>query len=537
MGESGLRSTMIALALCNFMVSFMVSGVGAILPAMGNALHASAADLSLISAIYVLSLTIFNVVAAQLIVKLGQRRVFLAGFAIFLTMCASLALAPNVASVWAQRFVQGAGAAMVATTSVTLLLTIAPRSMQGRFMGMLTASTYVGIALGPLVGGGVATLLGWRWLFLVLLPLGILAWVAMFRKINAPWKPSARRLDFVGILIMGLAFFMLTVGASSIGRSIWSTPLLAAGGVGLVVFCLVERNMPNPVVDVRFIASHPSLILGLFAAFVNFGATNGSLYYFMFYLQQLRFLSPFEAGAFVALQSVTQSLLSPLAGKLTDRFGPDPVAAVGLGFCGAGILMATRMNMETSLIYVGLCQCVIGVGLAFFAGPNTLSIVRSVDSGHTAEASGLANTLRTMGMLCGLIIVSATMTRYLGAEGVSPAVADKFLSGMQFDFTVFGSFNLLGLLLVALRILNIYRCSLGKGVDCMPDPSFFSDDEASGGDAPHPSSVTDSAGDSVPGVSSGGSETASPCETAAAPPLPPHEADRLASQPEPKTGR
>lgn len=471
MGDSGLRSTMIALALCNFMVSFMVSGVGAILPAMGNALHASAADLSLISAIYVLSLTIFNVVAAQLIAKLGQRRVFLGGFALFLTMCASLALAPNVASVWAQRFVQGAGAAMVATTSVTLLITLAPRAMQGRFMGMLTASTYVGIALGPLVGGGIATMFGWRWLFVVLLPLGALAWLAMFRKIRAPWQPSPRRLDYPGIAIMALAFFLLTVGASSIGRSPWSVPLLGAGGAGLILFGLVECRMKSPVVDVRFIAAHPPLILGLFAAFVNFGATNGSLYYFMFYLQQLRFLSPFEA-----LQSVAQSLLSPLAGRMTDRFGPDPVAAGGLGFCGAGILMSTQLNMETPLLYVALCQCVIGVGLALFAGPNTLSIVRSVDRARTAEASGLANTLRTMGMLCGLIIVSATMTRFLGSQGVSPAVADRFLEGLRFDLTLFGSFNILGLLLVALRILNTYRCGRGKGVDCVPDASFQDDD-------------------------------------------------------------
>lgn len=476
MGDSGLRSTMIALALCNFMVSFMVSGVGAILPAMGNALHASAADLSLISAIYVLSLTIFNVVAAQLIAKLGQRRVFLGGFALFLTMCASLALAPNVASVWAQRFVQGAGAAMVATTSVTLLITLAPRAMQGRFMGMLTASTYVGIALGPLVGGGIATMFGWRWLFVVLLPLGALAWLAMFRKIRAPWQPSPRRLDYPGIAIMALAFFLLTVGASSIGRSPWSVPLLGAGGAGLILFGLVECRMKSPVVDVRFIAAHPPLILGLFAAFVNFGATNGSLYYFMFYLQQLRFLSPFEAGAFVALQSVAQSLLSPLAGRMTERFGPDPVAAGGLGFCGAGILMSTQLNMETPLLYVALCQCVIGVGLALFAGPNTLSIVRSVDRARTAEASGLANTLRTMGMLCGLIIVSATMTRFLGSQGVSPAVADRFLEGLRFDLTLFGSFNILGLLLVALRILNTYRCGRGKGVDCVPDASFQDDD-------------------------------------------------------------
>lgn len=509
MGDSGLRSTMIALALCNFMVAFMVSGVGAILPAMGNALHASAADLSLISAIYVLSLTIFNVVAAQLIVKLGQRRVFLGGFALFLTMCASLALAPNVVSVWAQRFVQGAGAAMVSTTSVTLLITLAPRAMQGRFMGMLTASTYVGIALGPLVGGGIATMFGWRWLFVVLVPLGILAWLAMFRKIRAPWQPSPRRLDYTGIAIMALAFFLLTVGASSIGRSPWATPLLGAGGLGLILFGLVECRMKNPVVDVRFIASHPALIMGLFAAFVNFGATNGSLYYFMFYLQQLRFLSPFEAGAFVALQSVAQSLLSPLAGRMTDRFGPDPVAAGGLGFCGAGILMATRLNMETPLIYVGLCQCVIGVGLALFAGPNTLSIVRSVDRSHTAEASGLANTLRTMGMLCGLIIVSATMTRFLGTQGVSPAVADRFLDGMRFDLTLFGALNILGLGLVALRIVNIYRCGRGKGVDCVPDEAFLAGDEA---DEPFVVTDTTKGNDTVDTGEAGGTRDARDAE-------------------------
>ena len=184
MNESGLRSSMIALSMCNFMVAFMVSGVGACLPSIGNDLHASAGDLSLISAVYVLSLVIFNIVAAQLIAIMGQRRVFLYGFAIFLVMCLSLAFSPNVELVWGQRFIQGAGAAMVATSSVTLLISIAPRSMQGRLMGLLTASTYVGIALGPLVGGGIATALGWRWLFVVLLPLGVLAWIAMFRTVR-----------------------------------------------------------------------------------------------------------------------------------------------------------------------------------------------------------------------------------------------------------------------------------------------------------------------------------------------------------------
>lgn len=489
MSESGLRSIMMALAACNFLVALMVSGVGAILPAMGNSFHASAADLSLVSAIYVLAMAIFNMVAAQLIGKFGQRRVFLTGFAIFLVMCLSLALAPGIVSVWCQRFVQGAGAAMVATSSVTLLLSVVPRSMQGRFMGLLTASSYVGIALGPLVGGAVATMMGWRWLYVVLLPLGAACWLVLFGRIRAPWKPARRELDYAGILIMGTAFSLLTAGASSIGRNAWASWLLGGGAAGLALFVLVEIRRKNPVVDVRFIAAHPSLVLGLFAAFVNFGASNGSLYYFMFYLQQLRFLTPFEAGLFVALQSLTQSLLSPLAGRLADRFGPDPVSAVGLGFSGAGILMATRLGLESSLVYVAACQCVIGVGLAFFAGPNTLSIVRSVDSSHAAEASGLANTLRTMGMLCGLIIVSATMTRFLGERGVSPAVADLFLAGMDFDLTLFGVFNLIGLALVALRIANLYRCRMGRGVDCMPDPSFLDEEdpnlpESRGDDAP-----------------------------------------------------
>lgn len=471
--ESGMRATFVALAICNFLSAFMVSGVGAILPAMGHELGASAANLSLISAIYVLALTIFNVVAAQLISIMGQRRVFLTGFAVFLVMSASLALSPNVVSVWIQRFIQGAGAAMVATSSVTLLLSNSPRGMQGRMLGMLTAASYVGIALGPLVGGGIATLLGWRWLFVALLPLGVGAWVAMFRKVQSPWTPTNYRMDYIGILIMSAAFLLLTIGAGSFGRNTSANWFLAAGGIGLVLFCLVERKVTRPVVDVRFIASHPSLLLGLFAAFVNFGATSGLLYYYMLYLQQLRFLTPLEAGAFVALQSVVQSLLSPIGGKLCDRYGPDPVAAAGLGLSGLGILLSSYLGMQTPLLYIVLYQCVIGMGLALFAGPNTLSIVRCVDASHTAEASGLANMLRNMGALFSLIIVGVTMTRYLGAQGVSPELAAQFLGGMRFNLMLFGSFNLLGLILVTLRIVNNARCRIGKGVDCMPDPSFF----------------------------------------------------------------
>lgn len=483
MSESGLRSSMIALSMCNFMVAFMVSGVGACLPSIGSDLHASAGELSLISAVYVLSLVIFNIVAAQLIAIMGQRRVFLYGFAVFLVMCLSLAFSPTVELVWGQRFVQGAGAAMVATSSVTLLISIAPRSMQGRLMGLLTASTYVGIALGPLVGGGIATMMGWRWLFVVLLPLGVLAWFAMFRTVKGQPVPVPTRLDLPGIGVMGAGFVLLTIGASCVGRYDFASWFLAGGGVVLVLFVFVELHVARPVVDVRFIAAHPSLILGLFAALVNFGSINGLLYYFMLYLQQLRFLTPLEAGAFVALQSVTQSLLSPLAGKLSDRIGPDPVSAIGLAFSGTGILLSTRLDMQSSLYFVGLTQCIIGVGLAFFAGPNTLSIVRSVDTSHTPEASGLANTMRTLGMLISLIVVSATMTSYLGTHGAGPDMAEPFLEGMRLDLRLFVALNVLGLLLVSLRIVNTWRCGLGKGVDCMPDPSFFENEEEGAGAA------------------------------------------------------
>lgn len=275
---------------------------------------------------------------------------------------------------------------------------------------------------------------------------------------------------------MGLGFILLTVGASCVGRYDFAHWFLIAGGIVLVLFVFVETRVVRPVVDVRFIAAHPSLILGLFAALVNFGSINGLLYYFMLYLQQLRFLTPLEAGAFVALQSVAQSLLSSLAGKLSDRIGPDPVSAVGLAFSGAGILLSSQLDMDSSLYFVGLTQCVIGMGLAFFAGPNTLSIVRSVDSSHTPEASGLANTMRTLGMLISLIIVSATMTRYLGSHGASPEMAEPFLAGMTFDLRLFVAFNILGLVLVSLRILNSWRCSLGKGVDCIPDDAFLEED-------------------------------------------------------------
>ena len=244
----------------------------------------------------------------------------------------------------------------------------------------------------------------------------------------------------------------LTFGASELARNptlAWS--LLGAFALLLAVFCLLELKSPYPLLDLRLLARNRVFALSSLAAFVNYSSFFGMLFFFSLYLQVGRGMSVREAGFFLALQSVMQALTTPLAARLCTNWNPGYVCAVGVALCGLGLTAAGFLQLDSHLGLMLGAQCLLGVGMSLFALPNTTIILESAGPDHVGQASGLTGAVRTGGQLCNMVIITLTLSLFLGQEAVSAANIDGFMRSMRVDLLIFGLFNLLAVGFVLAR--------------------------------------------------------------------------------------
>lgn len=299
------RWLLLAVCAAQFFMPFMVAGVNAVLPPLGESLGASARELSLLGAVYTLGLVVFQLAGGTLGDIYGRRRIFLFGLSLFSVLALVLGFIPYIDLFIGLRLFQGMGAAMLSSASLALLASAAPKEMRASYLGLSNVAVYAGIACGPPVGGLVAGWLGWRWLFWGTGLAALAAMCIMVFRVPLEWRTAGEEpFDVPGCLLYGGAMAALTFGASCIADD----HLL---GGGLFLLCLVllacfvwrELRSPFPMVDVRLLRSNRVLSLSLVAAFVNYCSFFGMVFFFSLYLQVGRGFSVQEAGLLLALQA------------------------------------------------------------------------------------------------------------------------------------------------------------------------------------------------------------------------------------------
>lgn len=439
------RWLLLAVCAAQFFMPFMVAGVNAVLPPLGESLGASARELSLLGAVYTLGLVVFQLAGGTLGDIYGRRRIFLFGLSLFSVLALVLGFIPYIDLFIGLRLFQGMGAAMLSSASLALLASAAPKEMRASYLGLSNVAVYAGIACGPPVGGLVAGWLGWRWLFWGTGLAALAAMCIMVFRVPLEWRTAGEEpFDVPGCLLYGGAMAALTFGASCIADD----HLL---GGGLFLLCLVllacfvwrELRSPFPMVDVRLLRSNRVLSLSLVAAFVNYCSFFGMVFFFSLYLQVGRGFSVQEAGLLLALQAAVQSLSSPLAARLCDRYDQGLISTAGTVFCGLGLLSAAFLDMDSSLWVIVGAQCLIGAGVSLFALPNTTIILEAAGPQRVGQASGLVGTVRTAGMLGNLTIITLTLSLFLGHEPVGRDNIGAFLHCMRVDMVLFGVLSLL----------------------------------------------------------------------------------------------
>ncbi len=438
------RGALIAASLTAFLSPFMGSSVNVALPDIGKAFGMGAVMLGWVNLSFLLVSASLAIPFGRLGDIWGRKRFFMAGMAVFTLASVWIALACSGPLLITGRALQGIGSAMITATGMAILISVFPPEKRGKVLGINVAAVYLGLSAGPFIGGMITQYLGWRALFWMNLPIGLLLLVVGVVMLKGEWvEDKGAKYDLPGALILSASLFVSLYAFSQL-PSARAFYLLFLGVCGLAAFSIVEHRSKSPIIDVRIFYTNRVFTLSNVAALINYAATFAVTFLVSIYLQKIRGFSPNIAGIVLVSQPVMQTLLSPFAGRLSDRIQPRYVASSGMASCLIGLLLLCFVEEHTHVSYLIGCLIFLGVGFAAFSSPNTKAVMGAVDRRIFGVASAVLGTMRQMGMTFSMGIVIMVLALYLGDSDVGVSNASQYVDGMRYAFMVFAVLCLVG---------------------------------------------------------------------------------------------
>ncbi|MDX9946389.1 MAG: MFS transporter [Bacteroidales bacterium] len=439
------RSVLVVTAFAAYLTPFLGSAVNLALPSIGKDLNASAIGLGWIMSSFILSSAVFLVPFGRLADIVGRKKIFTAGLALFTVSALLIAFAWNMASMIAFRIIQGISGAMIFGTSMAIITSVFPAGERGRAMGINVTAVYLGLSTGPIIGGLLTESFGWRSLFAFLVPFGIAAIILITTQIKKEWADSkGEKFDLTGSLMYGAGLFGVMYGFSKLPSTMGWIFLIAGTALG-VFFVLFERKTDKPVFDVRLLFRNRIFAFSGMAALINYSATSAVGFFISLYLQYLKGFDAREAGFVMISQPIAMALLSPIAGRLSDKHDPGKIASIGMGFTAAGLVALCFLTPETPISTIVILLTVLGIGFGLFSSPNSNAIMSSVEKRYLGVASGVVGTMRMVGQMFSMGIAMMLISLFIGNQTINPTTYPGFISGMKTGFVIFAALSFLGI--------------------------------------------------------------------------------------------
>jgi len=449
--EVDKRLVAFVVALSSFLTPFSGSSFNIALPSIGRQYGLDAVALSWTSLAYLLASAMFLIPFGKLADMYGRKRVFLYGASVFSLSSLLLALYPTPSTIILFRALQGVGSAMIFGTGVAILVSVFPPHERGSALGINAATVYIGLSVGPFLGGALTQNLGWRSIFYVNVAIGLTIIAVTSAKLRGEWvEPKGEGFDLPGSAVYSLTLLSLMYGFSLL-PSPGSIPPLLAGSILLGAFIWLERRARNPVLDINLFLKNRAFTFSNLAALINFSATFAITFLLSLYLQYLKGMGPQAAGLIMVSSPVVQALVSPIAGRLSDRVEPHRVAAVGMGVTCLGLIPMTLLGSDTSLSFIVGSLAVLGLGLALFSSPNTNAIMGSVERGSYGVASSTLGTMRLTGQMLSMGVATMILAVYVGRVEITPQVYPLLLDSIRASFVIFFILCTLGVLASLVR--------------------------------------------------------------------------------------
>jgi len=440
-GERTDRSTRIAAlivaTMANFMTPFMGSAVNIALPMIGIEFAADAIILGWIPTSFVLAAAVFAVPLGRIADIYGMKRIFSSGIVLFTLSSLLCALSPSAPSLIAFRIFQGIAGGMIFVTGLAIITSVYPAYERGRALGINIATVYIALALGPVLGGIMTQYLGWRSLFLVMIPPGLIILAVTLWKLKGEWAESrGEKFDLRGSLLYSIVLVMVMYGFSILPSRAGAV-LVIAGVLGFAGFLIFELRVESPVLNVRLFRNATFALANL-AALINYSATFAVVFLLSLYLQYIKGLDPQSAGMVIVAQPIVMAVFAPLAGRMSDRVEPRKLAALGMALSTLGLFIFAALTLETGIHTITAGLIVLGLGFGFFSPPNTSAIMGSVERKFYGVASAMVSTMRLLGQMLSMGLTLMVFAVFIGNVRITPDQYPALLASIRIIFMVCG---------------------------------------------------------------------------------------------------
>lgn len=423
------------------MLTIDTSIVNIALPTLVKVFKTNFATVQLVVVSYLLVLTALVLGAARLGDMLGKKKLYLIGLIVFTISSLLCGIAPSIWLLISFRILQGFGAVFMSGLGPAIITEVFPNSERGRALGIIGAIVSIGIALGPTVGGLLIGLSGWRSIFLVNVPIGILGSFIVLRFV--PFSPIAttrQHFDWLGTIVISLTLTCFIIGMTEGQNQGFTNPIsliwffLAA--ISLYVFVWLENKIQQPMLDLQLL-KNTRLSLSLIAAVFVFIVVAGFIFILPFFLELVLNYTPQQTGLLLAVSPILGGIIAPSSGTLSDRFGQKIICLIGLLLMIFGCLLVSGFNSQLTDLGYTLRIAPFGIGFGMFQSPNNSAILGSVSRERLGITSGFLSLSRTLGQTTGVPLLGSffyNLTKISIPQGNSIDITSAPIEALVFGF-------------------------------------------------------------------------------------------------------
>jgi len=428
---------LIAVTIGSFLIPFMGTSINIALPPIGAEFALNAILLSWIPTAFILANAALVLPFGRLADIYGRKRIFTYGVITYTFASFLAATSSSGTLLLTFVFLQGIGGSMIFGTAVALISSVFDLKERGRAYGIYIASVYTGIFSGLILGGFLIQQLGWRSIFIFNIPFGILLLSLILLNVKSDWAGSkGESFDFVGSILFIFAVVTLMQGFSTFPSGDTGKYLLLIGIVGTLAFIKYETQLKYPLLRISIFKNRFFTISIISIFVINLG-TTAITFLLSLYLQYLKLMSPNAAGIILVLQPLSVAILSPFAGKISEKIETRKIASIGMSITTAGLFSFTFLNENTPLYSIIFSLILVGTGLALFASPATNAAMISVSKNIYGAASAAVSTMVFTGQLLSMAVVILIFTMYIGSVQITPQYYGAFLKSSNTAFIIY----------------------------------------------------------------------------------------------------